>query len=55
MFSFPNDVTLVYHSIFPNSIPLQGYLKISIMVMGPGDDMKHSPPDMSPEDIDIEA
>ena len=32
----------------------QGYLKISIMVVGPGDELKHSPAFVSPEDVDIE-
>ena len=32
----------------------QGYLKMSIMVIGPGDEPKRSPAYVSPEEVDIE-
>ena len=36
-------------------LSVQGYLKISINVIGPGDDPKPSPSSLSQEAVDIES
>ena len=43
-------ISLCYCNVHP-----QGYLKISIIVIAPGDEPKHSPSYMSPENVDIES
>ena len=37
------------------SVCVQGYLKISIQVIGPGDEPKSPPSDIAQETVDIEA
>eukprot|EP00731_Ephydatia_muelleri_P021700 Em0014g291a len=38
-----------------SSSSAKGYVKVSINVIGPGDEPKHSPATMSPDNVDIEA